>query len=96
MWGEGGACLVGFVRDVWVFCDIWQGYPCFWPWLPLGIVYFGFIGAILGSVEEWGEVEPCSIWPDDRLGVGLDFCQGLTWFRHRIPLGNLNFWVLGV
>ena len=70
MWEEVRACLVGFVREVWVFCDIWQGSPCFGPWLPLGLVQSGGFGGIMGSGGGWGEVDPCLIWPDGEVGVG--------------------------
>ena len=61
MWAEGGACLVGFVIYVWVLYDIRQGYHCFGSWIPLGLVHLRFLGGILGSGGEWGEVEPYSI-----------------------------------
>ena len=30
-----------------------QGYPCFRPWLPLGVVYFSGFGYVSGSGEIW-------------------------------------------
>ena len=39
-----------------MLCDVWHGFPCFGPWLPLELVHSGFLGGILGSGWEWGEV----------------------------------------
>ena len=65
MWAEGGDCLVGFVREVWVFLYIWQESPCFGMCLPLGLVHSVFFGGrIVGSRGDWGEVESCLIWLD--------------------------------
>ena len=61
---EGGACFVGFGREVWVYFYFYQGSPCFGLWIPLRLVHFGFLGGIARSGGEWGEVEPCLIWPD--------------------------------
>ena len=35
IWERGGAYLVGFFGEVWVFCDIWHGPEFFGPWLVL-------------------------------------------------------------
>ena len=78
-----------------MFCDIWQGYHCFGPWLPLGLVYFGFIGGIVGFGGDWGEVESCLICTYGGVGVGLYFCQEFSWFGPWIPLGILHFLGIG-
>ena len=40
IWDDAGACLVRIGGEEWVLWKFCLGYPCFGPWIPLGLVYF--------------------------------------------------------
>ena len=60
-WDMAGAWLVRIGVEDWVFCEFYQGFPCFGPWLLLGIVHFLGFGGVSGSRWIWEEAGACII-----------------------------------
>ena len=62
--GEGGDLLKSF-----------QGSPCFWPWLLLGIMHFVGFGGVAGSGGVWVEGEACLVCNNEEVEFGCKFGQ---------------------
>ena len=49
IWYFAGIWLIRIGCEEWVLQEFFLGSPCFGPWLPLGLVYFGVFGGVSGS-----------------------------------------------